>query len=236
VSVSPYILDLQTGEKISLPYLEKSGVSFLTDNLLYVSLSYDENYVLDRITGNQYPLRKFHTLRPGAYIEGHADPILLADALRQAKYVFFRNVDDTIVALDTNFPTSSENNFIINRFGIPGENPNRTEQFLRANHIVYQTIPSAYFEEVTSPDGRFIARTDGIYLADTGQKLVEGYSLSVRGWTYDGHGVIYSHALGRCLLRIGFPFADDTGCLGRVAQPVIKLKVPEEYLLPNETQ
>ena len=247
-NASPYLMDLQTGERILLSLPEKSGVSFLTDNLLYVSLSYDEIYVLDRTTGNQYPIREFRVLGPGMYIEGHADPNLLVDALERAKYVFFRDQDDSIVALDPDFPASAENNFMINRFGIPGDHSNRTEDFLKENNILYETILPYLPEEVISPDRRFVARPDGIYLVKTGQKIVEAYSASrtfraysrkyffARGWTYDGKGVIYSKLLNPCLIETSFIIFDDPSCFFEVPQPLIKLKVPEEYLLPNGIQ
>jgi hypothetical protein len=246
-NASPYLLDLQTGEKIPPPLPEKSGVSFLTDNLLYVSLSYDEKYVLDRTTGNQYTIREFRNLRPGTYIAGDANLTLLADALRESKYVFFREQNDSIVALDAGFPTTTENNFIIDRFGIPGENPDRTKQFLKEYNIVYQTIPLAFPEEVISPDRRFAARPDGIYLLETGQKIVEGYSATrfyrvyggkyfdLRGWTYDSKAVIYSELSEPCVIETGFFIFDDPYCFIKVPQPVIKLKVPEAYLQPSQS-
>jgi hypothetical protein len=247
-STSTYIMDLQTGEKIPFALPEKSGFYFLTDNLLYVSLAYgDPEYILDRTTGDRYSIQFFSSLRPDAYEGSDANLSLLAAALRQAKYVFFRDYDDSIIALDPDFPTSSENNFIIERFDIPGENPNRTEQFLKENNIAYQMILPDFPDEVVSRDERFVARPDGIYLVETGQKIVEGYSASrfyraysrkyffARGWTYDGSAVIYSKFLNPCLIESGFLILDDPICIIEVPQPVIKLKVPEEYLLPKQT-
>jgi hypothetical protein len=157
----PYLMDLQTGEKILLPLPEKSGISFLTDNLLYVSISYEEHYILDRITGNQYSIQRFSSLRPDAMELGNANPILLAEALRQAKYVFFRD-DGTIIALDPDFPASSEKNFMSGWFDLPVMDSRQVEQFLIENNVVYQTILPDFPEEVISPDGKFTARTDGI--------------------------------------------------------------------------
>ena len=228
-SAFTYMLNLQTGERMPFTLPEKGGFYFLTDNLLYVSLSYQEEYILDRITGDQYPVKRFSSLRPDAFVGGHANLSLLAEALREAKYVFFRDYDDTIVALDPDFPASTENNFVIDRFGIPDKNPNRTEQFLKENSIVYQTILPDFPEEVASPDRKFTARADGIYLVETGQKIVEGVSSSVRGWTNDSRGVIYSRFRDPCLIRTNFFIFDDYGCYFGVPQPVLKLKIPEEY-------
>jgi hypothetical protein len=241
-------LDLQTGEETPFPLPEKSGFYFLTDNLLYVSIGYGaEEYVLDRTTGDKYQIRSFSSLLPHAFEGGNANLILLAGALRQAKYVFFRDYDDTIVALDPDFPSSAKNNFVIDRFDIPGENPNRTEQFLKVNNIVYQTLLPDFPGEVVAPNGRFIARPDGIHSAENGQKIVEGYSassfyrgysgnyFSARGWTYDSSSAIYSRFLTPCLIETTFFIFDDYGCYIEVPQPLLKLKVPEEYLSHSQT-
>ena len=103
-----------------------------------------------------------------------------------------------------------EHNFIANRFDIPGSNLNRMELFLQENHINFQNVTS-FPEEAISPDGRFIARNDGIYLINKNQKIVGVTSLWLRGWTQDGTGAIYSSRYGgRCLLEWSLPFADDT--------------------------
>ena len=229
---SIYLLDLQTSEKVPFLLPEESGFYFLTDNLLYVSLAYEENYVLDRTTGDQYPIQKFSSLSPNAYVRGYANLSLLAEALQPAKYVFFRDYNDTIVALDPDFPASAEKNFVIDGLDIPGKNPNRTEQFLKESHIFYQTIRPDFPEEVISPDGRFTARADGIYFVQTRQKIVEGVSSSARGWTNDSRGVIYSRFLDPCLIETNFFIFDDYSCYFKVPQPVLELNVPEEHLLP----
>jgi hypothetical protein len=244
-NASPYLLDLQTGETIPPSLPEKSGVSFLTDNLLYISLSYEENYVLDRTTEKQYPIYRFLLSRPNAYIGSDIDPVLLAEILQQAKYVFFREGDDSIVSLDPNFPTSAENNFLIERFDIPGNNPNRTEQFLKEYNIAHETIPVAYPDKIFSPDGRFVALSDGIYWVQTGQRIIEGPTISrfyrpysgkyfdVRGWTYDSRAVVYSELFNPCLIETTLITIDPV-CFIKVPQPLIKLKVPEEYLQSDQ--
>jgi len=247
-TTSVYLLDLQTGEKTPFPLPENSGFYFLTDNLLYVSIADGaEEYILDRTTGEKYPIQSFSSLRPDAFERGNANLVLLAEALRQAQYVFFRDYDDTIVALDPDFPSSAKNNFVIDLFDIPGENPDRTEQFLKVNNIVFQTILPDFPGEVISQDGRFKARPDGIYSAKNGQKIVEGYTVSrfyrgysgdyfsVRNWTYDSRAVIYSRFLNPCLIETTFFIFDDYSCYIEVPQPLLKLKVLEEYLLSIET-
>jgi hypothetical protein len=245
--VSTYLLDLQTREKIPFNSPEVGNFSFLTDNLLYISLSYSEMYILNWPTGEQYSIYRYTHLYPNASVNGDADPSLLAEALQTAKYVFLIDQDDTVVALEADFPVSSSNNFVLGRFDLEGFDTDRVEQFLRSNNIVYQTILPYSPDEVLSPDRRFVARPDGIYLLDTGQKIVEGYSASnsirgysgkhftARGWTDDGRAVIYSDFLNACLIEITFIGMDGYTCYIEVPQPVVKIAVPDEYLQPTQS-
>jgi hypothetical protein len=242
---STYLLDLQSMQRIDAP--NQSFSSFLTDDLGFVESGL-EDYIVDRKTGIRYPIRTFRNWREDAYVNGEPNLELLISALQQAEQVFFTQSNDTVVILMSNFSTSPEQNFTFDRSDILGWNSNRVEQFLQENNIVYQTILVNYPHDVVSPNGRLIARDDGIYLNDTNQKIVDGYSFSrfyrpysgkyllVRGWTYDGTGVIYSQfSVGPCLIESNFLFGDDTGCFYEVPQPVLLLKVPEEYLLPQAT-
>ncbi|HKY55910.1 MAG TPA: hypothetical protein VJM08_16455 [Anaerolineales bacterium] len=241
-----YLLDLETNERTSFT-LSESAFYFLTDDLLYV-ISYQDGgeYILDRINGKQYSIQKFTSLHPNAYVDGDVNLSLLAEALREASDVFLIG-NDIIVALGPEFPAFPEHNFVTGWFDMPGKNSNRVEQLLTENNITYKIVLLSFPDEVISPDGRFVARADGIYLVETGQKIVEGYSASkfyhpysrkyfkVQGWTYDGRGVIYSKLLNPCLIETNFFIFDDYSCYYEVPQPVLKLKVPEEYLLPTQT-
>jgi len=152
-----------------------------------------------------------------------------------------------VLITQINYAANPDQNFIFSRSDIRGGEFNtRVEQFLQENNIVYETVPerNPYPNERISPDGRFIARPDGIYLVETGEKIVEGYVVrgfyhpysgkyfGVHGWTYDGTGVIYSEYLNPCLIETNFFIYEESGCFIPVPQPVIKLKLPEETLLP----
>ncbi|MBN2116249.1 MAG: hypothetical protein JW730_06755 [Anaerolineales bacterium] len=240
---SSYLLDLQTNEKVAVD-LPKDPFYFLTDNLAYVSSS--EGYILDWVNKKQYPIQKFAALYPDAYMNGEVNLDRLAEELQEAKHVFLIHDNDAVIALAAEFPDSSEYNFITGRFDIPGLDTDRVQAFLQKEGIVYQSIPESFPAEVISPDERFIARADGIYFAETGQRILEGYSASrfyrpysrkyfmVRGWTHDGTGIIYSKFLDPCLIETNFFVFDDYGCFFEVPQPVILLKVPEEDLLPAQ--
>ena len=104
------------------------------------------------------------------------------------------------------------------------------------SRTVYYHTGTTFLHETVSLDGRLMTRDDGIYLVEANQRIGKIPPSFVMGWTSDGRGVIYSSLRGRCLIRTGVPFfGDDVGCKTWVPQPVILVKVPEEYLLPQET-
>lgn len=235
---STYLLDLQTKEKIdfTLPY---SSFYFLTDNLLYVFVYYvGDEYVLDRITNTKYPIRGFIYLQPKAYSYGKVDPPVFYEALLQADQVFITDYAfPPVIVLFSDFRTNPEHSFTFDSSALPGNGSQLLEQFLRQNNIDYDHNPATFPGEIVSPDDRFIARYDGIYVRETGEKIVEGYStkklfsrdyFSPRGWLYDSSAVIYSTFLNPCV--IDTPGIDEPGCIWRVPQPVLLLKVPGEYL------
>jgi hypothetical protein len=234
-SESTYLLNLETNEKIPFA-LPDSAFYFLTDNLLYVIPHYGKDeYVLDRTVSRKYLIQKFIHLEPNAYSYGEVDPgLLLSSLLRVERIFLIDSPSQLVVALSSDFQNNSENSFVFNGSDLPEEDKYNIPQFLQNNNIAYSYIADNFSDEVISPNGKLIARSDGIYLIETNQKIVEGYYLSVRGWSYDGRGAIYSHAFGRCLMWINFPFADDRECFLRVPQPVLLLKVPQEYLKPTQ--
>jgi len=238
---STCLLDFRTNEKTPF-FIGKGSSSFLTDDLLFLSLEFGHDYeggeyILDRTIGRQYPIQSFVFLREDAYVNSKPNLEVLAVELRDAKDVYLID-NDTIVALKSDFQESPEHSFYFE--DLPGYDPNRGEQFLQQNHIDFHTVPRLFQEEAVSPDGRFIARRDGIYLAESDEKIADAYAVSgitgehfsVRGWIFDSSGVIYYEFLGGCLLEL--PSYDGGTCSISVPQPLIKLKVPEEYLSPSE--
>lgn len=233
-----YLLDLKTKEKTIITNQRFSR--FLTDSLGFIESGL-EDYLIDRITGLQYPIQSFRYWQESSYINGEPNLSLLADALNQSEQLFFIRNSDTVVVLMNNPFLHPDNRFTFDRSDIPGWEDERVQRFLEENQSIYQTVPEYLPNEAISQNGKFIARTDGIYLLTTGQKIVEGYSVniffrreyfSIRGWNYDDSGVIYSRILSTCLMKIGFPLGDGIGCFYEVPQPVLLLKVPEEHLTP----
>jgi hypothetical protein len=249
--VPGYFWDLRNNDKKPF-YIPTGGTKyFLTDDLLFLSLEYGHDYeggehILDRTTGKQYPIQSFVFFRSDAYVNAELNLDALADSLREVQEVFLVG-GNTIVALGSDFRTNPEHSFYIYKAAIFIYDENRAEQFLQQNKIEFHSVPDRSPDEVLSPDGKFIARADGIYLLETKQKIVEGYStskyyrsysgkyFSVRGWMYDSSGVIYSKFLKPCLIEVELPFIDSVECYLAVPQPLLKLNVPEEYLLSQET-
>lgn len=222
--VASYLLDLQTMEKMKVT--DRRFSSFLTDDLWFVDGSVDA-YIIERTTGTKYAIKSFRYWQDNAFVNGAPNLELLVAALQQVETVFVTQNHDSVVVLMPDFRTNPEKSFtfrgsdILESFiGI------QVEDFLRASNVTYQTILADFPREAISPDGRFIARDDGIYLVGSNQMIAKTPILGVRGWTYDGRGAIYNFT--PCLFRVGFP-ADGGACLRSVSQPVIKLKVPEEY-------
>jgi len=241
-----YLLDLQTSEEIPFP-LSKGSIYFLTDDLIFHSHYGEDEYILDRMTGMKYPIQSFLRLQPQAYSYGELNTSLLFRALSQIEKVFLiDNAFPPVIALSSDFRAHPEHSFTFDYSALPGHNASLLEQFLQQNNIAYYHIAATFLHEAVSPDGRFIARDDGIYLIETGEKIVEGYDargwfhpysgdhFSVRGWIYDGTGVIYSKFLNPCLIESSFFLSDEPGCFVEVPQPLLELKVPEEYLSSTE--
>jgi hypothetical protein len=239
-----YLLDLQSMERAHLS--NQTYPIFLTDDLWFLESGLEDT-IIDRATGRQYPIQSFENWRENAYINGEPNIELLVAALWQAEYVFFDQMhNDTVIVLMFDFLTNPSDSFTFDRVHIPtGDFNNKVEQFLQVNNIIYQTIPEDFMEEAISPDGKLVARTDGIYIIETGQKIVNSYSigglfhpfsgkyLEVRGWSYDGTGVIYSKFRNPCLIEM--VMFGSLACFYEVTQPLIILKMPEEYFTSTQT-
>lgn len=245
-----YLVD--TKEKVETPLeLPYSDIYFLSDNLLYIFVWYGYGneggeHIYDISTQTIYPIQRFKDFRPNSMTNGYADLNKLSESLRNANQVYYLDLKRLIIALPENIIDLNEQGFYSGSFDIPSNNyVDATEDFLRENNINYIYIDVNFGGALSSPNGRFIARGDGIYLAETDQKIVDNYSfswydrpysgqhLSLKSWNYDGSGAIYSQFLGPCLFE---PWGiDGPACVVKIPQPVILLKVPEKYLGTIET-
>jgi hypothetical protein len=224
---SAYVLNLETQEKI--PSVSGKGSSFLlTDDLVFHSFHGLDQYVLDLTTGIKYPIPEAEQSQPSLFSTGDVNPSLFLKALSQMDQIFF--IDDgfhPVVALSPDFRSHPENSFRLDALDFPSSDPDAIENFLKQNNIAYHYVPGIFSDALQSPDGRFIARNDGIYLSATNQLIVKAHDSRLKGWMYDGRGAIYTSY--RCLFWLGLPGLDMT-CGPHVPQPVILLKVPEKYL------
>jgi hypothetical protein len=241
--ISSYLLNLESGEKA--PFVPPDGSNyFLNDELIFYSYYGNDGNVLDIKTGTKYPIKRFTRGRSDAFSNNEMNLMILAEELRNAEEIYLVD-NDFVIALAPDFRTFPEHNFFTGWFDFPGSDPDALQRFLQENEITYRLIPDQFPSELVSPDGRFIASADGIFSLETGHKIVEGYSarglfhpysgknFSVRGWTYDSTGAIYSKFLNPCLVEASFFLSDEPGCFFEVPQPLLKLRVPDEYLLPT---
>lgn len=239
-----YFLNLQTGDK-NLYTIPEGSKYFLTDDVLFLRLDYGRGlqggeYILDRITGIRYPIQNLDT-----YVESETNVTHLLEKLRDAQSVFYIR-SDSVIAIVENFQVFPENNFVVH-YDIPGKDSDTKEKFLQDQNISYIKISSLlHINEDISPDGRLIALRDGVYLVETNQKIINGYPgiepfdsyngkyFLLYGWVYDSTGVIYARPSGLCMIDFWLPFMDGSSCLIEVLQPVLKLKIPQEYLKPSQ--
>lgn len=228
---SIYLLNIQTGGKFE--GIPQRFSSFLTDDLWFFEKGI-EGHIIDRTTGKQYPIKIFRFWQDNSYVNGEPNLELLIVALNQAEQVFFVPDDNIAIVLSQDFQTNLQRNFTFGSSDIPEWDPNRVERFLLEHNIRYQIVRPYFPHEVVSPNEKLIARDEGIYSVETNQMIAKAPPSFVRGWTSNGGGVIYSSS-PRCLIRRFELFADDIGCAVRVPQPVLLLKVPEEYLSSTPT-
>lgn len=242
-----YLLD--TKEKVETPLeLPYSDIYFLSDSLLYIFIWYGYgneggDHIYDLSTQTIYPIQRFKDFRANSMIDGYADLNKLAESLHDANQVYYLDPKRLIIALPKNIKDINKQGFLSGWFDISSKNNlNRTEDFLRQYNIDHAYIDVNFGGALSSPDGRFIARGDGIYLTATNQKIVDNYSFSwydrlysgqhllLKSWNYDGSGAMYSQFLGPCLFE---PFGlDGAGCIIKIPQPTILLKIPKKYLSP----
>lgn len=243
-TTSTYLLNLETSDVTSFT-LPEGSTYFLTDNLIFYSIYGNDGYIFDIKTDVTYPVERFARGQSNAYVNGKIDLVLLAKELRSVEDIFLID-NDFIVALVSDFPTSPGKSFLTGWFDIPGSDPDAVQRFLQENDVIYHYVPDQYPGELISPDGRFIARADGIYLSATEEKIVDGYSgsanfpggkyFAVRGWVYDNSGALYSKSIIHwpCLIE-GPTISDVPLCIFKVPQPLLLLKIPEEYITSAQT-
>ncbi len=243
-----YLLDLRNGEKTPFNF---EGF-FLPDELFIIDDQKHSRYILlDRTDGTQYPITHLQLQKiPGAILsDGQVNPDVLKP-FRDAKFVYYFSGREVVFAIASDYRSQSAQNVWIKGSDLPSNDVGRIPDLLEKNYISYSP-KSRGFAEAVSPNGAFIARLDGIYLTSTGEKIVENYSLLdkpdpsrpdrnnpkgyllISGWTHDSSAVVL---LGpRMFLVESMPLGASAAIpsLFEFYQPVLKLKVPVQYLPPD---
>ncbi len=227
-----YIVDLGTGNKIDPPIAK--GYDFLSDDLLLVDSRTLNPYLFDIRSQNRTPITIIDRWDVPTLDSGHIDPTAILPLLRKARSVYV--LADVIIMLDVD-----SKNYMVEEFDLLGHSRDGelARPFLDENGIPYTVSYQPYHPDGwLSHTGEFLAREDGIYLVGTGEQIAEnlrfpsyGY-LVPAGWVYDDRGII---------LRPGTLYLIDLTWLPsfmemqlvRVPQPVLMLKVPQEYLQPT---
>lgn len=219
-------LDLDNMTEREAPNLRIS--SFITDEL-WLREEGLEGELLDIKAGRTYPIHPFtYYLRPNSTVDGQANIEMLISELRSAEKVFYVLESDELVVLMPDPFDHPDENFTFDTADLPDHTYRTLQELLEQNHIPYTLVPNLFPMQAKSPDGRLLARWDGIFVVETREQILEAPVIGVvRGWMYDGSGVIYSKSGGPCLLNPYIPMVYDApGCWISVPQPVIKLKVP----------
>lgn len=140
-------------------------------------------------------------------------------------------VHDVVLSLDSNPKQNQANNYAL---FYQEDEQEQLQAMLAENGIEYRTIKlcSAYEGICPSHNGRFVATSRQIWTADK-QLLtaIQGdpsfnWGAILVGWAHNDSGVYLLFNPDSYVIRGGFAFPSTY----RLPQPIVKLKVPAEYL------
>jgi hypothetical protein len=249
-----YVWSLQTDEKIPFTWFDRGDLFWIADDILLVYWGKDVMNVVDVNTKAEYPIPARTGIRKS---NGRIAPAVLSalrnarHVILTNRQVAVIRPDDLVSSERSFFIHYDE--FGYTPYNFAGYEKMR--QLLRNQRIRYLDLaekrgtavlsvnPSQRYQgfewddphvDLVSPDGRFFYResfrelpADGIYLAVTGEKIVE----AIPGWDpvdWVYNGVILRPARDDYLadpldgLGGGFP-------LGKMRFPWLRLRVPAEY-------
>ncbi|MBC7879525.1 MAG: hypothetical protein H7Y59_20345 [Anaerolineales bacterium] len=234
-----YLLDLRTGEKRDVPddplFLD-NGI-FLSSELVWLegssvgpdNPSYRPHYILDLTDGKRYELLDLTWL---PLLNGNKfDPKYYA-YFQSAKQVFIHHGENNLIAVSDNFRQHPEGNVIFSQYslesGASAKNGELLEQLMKDLGVDYEIVDlSLYYADIPSPTGRYIIRSDGIYLSGTntlvvtseytGKRLIGDYFVS---WYYDESGMVMQGS--------GYPLITlpGTSSFYYIPSAVLKLRLP----------
>jgi len=200
-----YLLDLRTGEKRKLPndpLLVDKGI-FLSSELVWLVGSssqstdpgYRPHYILDLENGKRYELLDLKWLP--RLEEGRFDPKYF-EYIQSADRVFIHHSNTTLIAMSRNYREGSEGNVIFYEESLGVQNPDHNNgelliQLADDLDVDYELVDySLYYTEIPSPKNKYIARFDGIYLADTNPPILirRGAFNYFKSWYYDDSAIV----------------------------------------------
>lgn len=223
-----WLRNLITGEE------QKMSVAadfWLTDSLVLQTTGGGDNrqfLVYDLTDGTKTPLQ---------WIYGRHNFAGVLPAFQRAEIVYYApdERDNFAVALAPNFKNIPRSNYVLSLpptfQGGLGEEESILN-FLQDNHISYVEFRSEYFYRsppLPSHDGRLLAKGSWIYdLAGSRIVLPADGNSSITGWAHDDSGVYLQHPMTGGPVSVMTPFL-----LWPKDQPILKLKVPFQYLSPE---
>lgn len=222
-----YLLDLLTGKKRKIPQdplLLSKGI-FLSSELVWLegsgskpgSPSYNADYILDLNDGKRYELLNLGLLPRLEY--GIFDPKNYA-YIQASDLVYIHHSENTLVALSSDFRTNQNGRVFLTLYSNSSENGEVLEQQMEDLGVDYEIVDyTLYDTEVPSPTQKYIARFEGIYLAETDPPTLirDGAFNYFKGWYYDDSGIIVQDG-GYYLMTL-----PGISTIYYVPSPVIKL-------------
>jgi hypothetical protein len=234
-----YLLDLRTGKKRDVPndsLLLDHGI-FLNSELVWLEgygrpedPGYRPDYILDLIDNQRYELLDLTWL---PLLDGNKfDPKYYA-YFQSAKQVFIHHGDNKLIALSLDFRQHPEGNVIFSQYslesGAIAKNGEMLEKLMNDLGVDYEIVDlSLKYTDVPSPTGRYIIRSDGIYLSETnmpvvteeytGRRFIGDYFVS---WYYDEIGMVFQGG-GYSLITL-----PGTSSFYDISVPVLKMRLPE---------
>jgi len=245
-----YLLDLVTSEKT--PFFLPPDVTqieqfeFLTTELLIV-YSLKGYRLLDWQDGRSLLVEGLdtETLPPPYLSDGSLNPEALA-LFQSTEQIFLFRGGGSAVALAPDWWENPGRNFVIGRGQFPDIESDWIRALVKASGIPYGSaswVASARtVKELTSPDGRFVARPTGAYEAETGRLVAAAYQVWLVYdpdrcvtcyrpccWLPDNSAVIYLFSGGGVspaptMYEVGAPGYGD---YSRFRMPVLKINLLE---------
>ena len=229
-----YLLDLRAGKKRTVPddpLLLDYGV-FLSSELVWLEGSlvgpddsnYRPHYILDLTTGQRYELLDLDWLPK---LEGgYFDPKNFA-YIQSADQVFVHHSKNTLIALSADFRDNPNGRVILSQHSLASFNEGYRKGELLAKlmddlGMDYEIVDfSLNYTDIPSPTGKYIVRSNGIYLSKTNTPVVmRDMGFYFRSWYYDESGVVFQEGAG---YLINFP---ESQGYYPIPTPILKLRLP----------